>query len=336
MDTFSEVYEKSVEILDTQQMDASWKDIESGLKMMLKADGPNAGHATALEHLRAHLHKATKKNGSAVAKANEILVGAKNGVLGFQTRAALIKTMQHFYLVEKKGNQNIWVIDPPKSLAAWPYDLFAGKTEAGIKADLMQEDEIFGSENRQMMSDALQLARKWSMDVQIKLANADDQTLAIVKRWFHLTSDDKQVVQVSASILLNGFKKIVNACNSSNVTFSDLPHMRDDFEADGTIAAVADGENRPVIYLFKEFLNIGRPNKMGVIPKLWLCALTIVHELSHSLQKTEDIKYDYEGLNVSASFSTKDALKNADSWAHFAADMVGALPESDMKKALKK
>ena len=46
-------------------------------------------------------------------------------------------------------------------------------------------------------------------------------------------------------------------------------------------------------------------------------------------------KYDYEGLNVSASFGTKDAIKNAGSWAHLAADMVGALPEGDMKKALK-
>jgi hypothetical protein len=118
------------------------------------------------------------------------------------------------------------------------------------------------------------------------------------------------------------------------VTFSDLPHLRNDFDAGGTIAAVAEGEERPVIYLFKEFMNIARPNKLGVIPKLWLCALTILHELSHSLLQTEDIMYDYQGLNVRSSFRPRDAIRNADSWAHFAADLVGALPDAARKKAL--
>jgi hypothetical protein len=270
----------------------------------------------------------------AAEKAEAILAGAKPNKSGYQERAAFLKTMKHFYFIEKKGNQSIWVIDPPRSYTAWPYDQFEGKAQEGIKADLQLEDETFGADNRRVMSDALQLARKWGTDVQIKLANNDAGTLETIKRWFHASNDDEQAVLTTAATLQSGFKMIVNACNSTSVTFSDLPHLRDDFDASGTFAAVAEGEARPVIYLFKEFLNIARPNKMGVIPKMWLCALTILHELSHSLLNTEDIMYDYQGLNVRASFSARDAINNADSWAHFAADMVGALPESARKKAL--
>ncbi|MBI3231068.1 MAG: hypothetical protein HYZ45_13110 [Burkholderiales bacterium] len=336
MDTFSEVYQKSVEVLKTQSLDDSWKKIESNLKMMLKPDGPDAGQARSLDELRDYLHEIGKGGGAtASAQAEAMLKAANVGTPGFQERAAFLKTMQHFYLVEKKGNQSVWVMDPPKNLTAWPYDQFAGKTKEGIKTDLMLAVEIFGDANRQMMSDSLQLARKWSMEVQIKLAAAEPSTLEIVKRWFHAGGDDEQKVLATTATLLTGFKKITNACNSTNVTFSDLPHLRDDFDGDGTFAAVAEGETRPVIYLFKEFLKLGSPNKMGVIPKLWLCALTVVHELTHSLLQTEDIKYDHQGLNVRPGFSHKDALNNAESWAYLAADLVGAVSEADRKKALR-
>lgn len=335
MDTFSEVYQKSIEVLKIQTFDESWKDIEAKLKTAIKTDGPDPAQAGAFDDLRTFLSRHAKGANNSTTKAEAILKGAKSGTSGFQERAAFLKTMQHFYLIEKKGNQSVWVMDPPKNFTAWSYDQFEGKSKDGIKTDLQLEGEIFGIGNRQMMSDALQLARKWGSNVQIKLANGDASTLEVVKRWFHEPSDDINAVEATANTLLSGFKKIVNACNSTRVTFSDLPHLRNDFDASGTIAAVAEGEERPVIYLFKEFINIARPNKLGVIPKLWLCALTILHELSHSLLNTEDIMYDYQGLNVSSSFRPKDAIRNADSWAYFAADLVGVLPDAARKKALK-
>lgn len=78
----------------------------------------------------------------------------------------------------------------------------------------------------------------------------------------------------------------------------------------------------------------GPTTRLGNIPKLWLYALTVVHELSHKLVKTEDIRYDYDGLKPGNGFKTEDALNNADSWAYFAGDLVGAIPKNAIKKAL--
>lgn len=71
-----------------------------------------------------------------------------------------------------------------------------------------------------------------------------------------------------------------------------------------------------------------------MIPKLRLCALTVVHELSHKLQSTEDIRYDYEGLRPSISFPSGDAIKDADSWAYFCGDVLGYVPQSAVTEAL--
>lgn len=336
MNVFTEVYNKTIELLKAPGFESSWKTIEADLKLLLEDDGPDVGKAKVLDDLRDLLKKAGKGKGVArTAVAEEIVKASKTDVAGYQDRAALLKTMQHFHMVAKKGGQSIWVVDMPKAFSSWPYDQLAGKNQVDLKTELSADAEVFGAGNRKMMSDSLQLARKWSADVQVKLVSPDAKTLEKVQRWFHPEGASAKDLAAAAAALAEGFKKIHATCNSSRVIFSDRPHLRASGKWDNVYASVNEADAMPVIYIFQVFLKAGKRNALGSVPKLWLCALTVVHELSHKLVKTEDIRYDDDGLKPGDSFTAEQALKNADSWAYFAADMVGALSKGTIIKVLK-
>lgn len=329
MDVFTDVYDKAKDLLTTKSLDPDWADIEAKLKALLGDDGPDDGRAGVLKEIRDKLDAVGKGKGKpAEEAAKEILRASNPSAAGFQDRAALLKAMKHFYFVRRKGNQKIWVVDCPKDYDQWTFDLFAGKSKVELQAKLKHEREAFGSGHRTLMSNALQLARKWSSDIVVKLGTPDKSTLKIVRRWFHFGPTTDQATKKTAAILLDGFKKISALCNSTRVIFSDRPHKR----AGNTnvYASVNARDAMPVIYIFKLFLD----NK-GPTGKLWLCALTIIHEISHKLIDTEDIRYDDDGLKPRLSFSKKKTINNADTWGYFAADMVGALPQEKFEEVYK-
>ena len=76
-----------------------------------------------------------------------------------------------------------------------------------------------------------------------------------------------------------------------------------------------------------------------------MCALTIIHELTHMVLNTEDFQYDDSGLKPGKErrssekpgqmFNHINSLKNADSWAYFAADLAGALSKGDKERRCK-
>lgn len=336
MNVFTEVYDKSIELLKAPSLHTDWKEIEAGLKKLLQADGPAVDGAKSLDELRNKLDKSADKAGGirSRAKAKELLRAVQTDKNGFQDRAAMLKQMKHFYLVAKKGGQNIWVVDQPKSFGKWNYDLFSGSTEEKLKSLLGKSNEVFGPGHRKMMSDALQLARKWSADTEVKLSDKSAKTLAAVRRWFHVEGASDADVSATCDTLLSGFKKVTSACNSGQVIFSDRPHLRASGDWDNTYASVNAGDVMFVIYIYQVFLTAGRRKLNGSIPKLWLCALTVVHELTHKLLATEDKRYDYQGLKPSDSFPSADAIKNADSWAYFCGDVVGSVPAKAVKEAL--
>lgn len=336
MNVFSEVYEKSVEMLKTPQLHADWSTIETGLRALLLQEGPSPTHGGVLDDLRKRLAATGKAAKGLAGKAvgDEIVRISQAAKPDFQDRAALVKQMQHFYLVAKKGSQSIWVVDQPKSYGEWDFELFGGKSAVDLPALLSKNDEVFGRENRKMMSDALQLARKWSADTEVKLSGKSTKVDAVIRRWFLQDgASDSDVASVRAT-LQAGFKKVTATCNSGKVIFSDRPKLRVSGTYDSTYASVNGRDAMPVIYIYQLFLKTGKRNLLGNIPKLWLCALTIVHELSHKLLATEDKRYDYQGLKPSASFPAATALINADSWAYFCGDLLGAVPKSAVKEAL--
>jgi hypothetical protein len=323
MNVFTEVYDKSVDLLRAPSLDASWKVVETELKALLGTDGPSVDKAGVLDNLRNLLKESGKgKPVARTAVATEIVKACKPGANGFQERAALIKTMQHFYIVGQKGAQSIWVLDPPRGFVAWPYDLLAGKSEPDLKTALEDDVEVFGADHRKMMSDALQLASPSAV------------TLEKVRLWFHLANSAPADVEASAVVLADGCKLIHAACNSSRVIFSDRPHLRASGEWDNVYASVNAQDVMPVIYIFQVFLETGRRHGSGSIPMLWLCALTVIHELSHKLLRTEDLRYDDQGLRPGTGFTAEQALKNADSWAYFVADLLGAVPRAAFDKVL--
>lgn len=336
MNVFTEVYEKSIELLKSPVLHEDWKELEAGMKALLQPDGPAVEKAKVLEDLRDRLRAAAKKAGgvSANAKAKEIARVSQPSKAGFQERAALLKQMRHFYLVAKKGNQSIWVVDQPKSFGQWNYDLFNGKSEVELTTSLAKGNEVFGDGNRRMMSDALQLARKWSADTEVKLSAKSVATMNVIRRWFHEDGASDVDVEATRQTLIDGFKKITAACNSGKVIFSDRPHLRASGDYDNTYASVNAGDKMAVIYIYQVFLNTGKRSITGKIPKLWLCALTVIHELTHKLKSTEDIRYDYQGLKPSATFPAEKAIINADSWAYFCGDVLGSVPKSAMTEAL--
>ena len=336
MNVFTEVYEKSVEMLKTPQLHADWAVVEANLRQLLMPDGPAPGKGTALDDLRKRLVAVGKKASGSAGKAigDEIVRASQAGKIDFQDRAALIKQMKHFYMVAKKGNQSIWVVDQPKSYGEWDYELFDGKSAVDLPALLAHDDEVFGHANRKMMSDALQLARKWSADTEVKLGGKSKSVDEAIRRWFLEEGASAADVESVRGTLQAGFKKVTAACNSGKVIFSDRPKLRVSGKYDSTYASVNGGDVMPVIYVYQLFLKTGKRNKLGNIPKLWLCALTIVHELTHKLVATEDKRYDYEGLKPSTSFPPAMALINADSWAYFCGDVLGAVPKSAVKEAL--
>ena len=336
MNVFTEVYDKSIELLKSPSLHTDWKDVEAGLKRLLQTDGPSVSQARTLDDLRNRLREAAKKAGGvrAKAKAAEIARASQTDKAGFQDRAALIKQLKHFYLVAKKGHQSVWVVDQPKSHGQWAYDLLDGKSVEEMITLLAGSREVFGAANRKMLSDALQLARKWSADTEIKLGAKSASTLATVQRWFHEENAGADETEATRTRLLAGFKKITAACNSGKVIFSDRPRLRASGDYDNTFASVNASDAMPVIYIYQLFLDTGKRTITGRIPKLWLCALTVIHELSHKLQATEDIRYDYQGLKPSASFPAGDAIRNADSWAYFCGDVLGNVPKGAVKAAL--
>lgn len=332
MNVFTEVYDKSVAVLKGSTFEAGWSDRIAGLKALLEPAGPSVSRAGALDNVRAAVGKGGGKKGGSEGMADAILKACLCETVGYQERAALIKTMQHFYLVAIKGSQSIWVVDSPQSYTKWTYDYLGGKPLTDLRRDLKEAAEAFGPDNRKMMSDALQLARKWSTDLEVKLAGKDAVIKRKIKRWFHESAATDEQVTATAETLLAGFKRISATCNSNRVIFSDRPHMRADGGSDNVYASVNAKDVMPVIYIFQLFLSAGRRTLFGNIPKLWLCALTIVHELSHKLLNTDDIRYDDDGLKPGAGFTSGQALVNADSWGYFAADAVGVLSSGTIKK----
>ena len=45
MNVFTEVYEKSIELLKAPSLHADWRGVENGLKGLLQVDGPDASQA---------------------------------------------------------------------------------------------------------------------------------------------------------------------------------------------------------------------------------------------------------------------------------------------------
>ncbi|WP_338849707.1 M35 family metallo-endopeptidase [Massilia sp. W12] len=332
MDLFTEVHKKNYEVIKKDSFPEKWKQYHIKFKIGIRSDAPSKNSGQIFDIFRQTIRKESSQQSK---KKNDLLLTyAESSAIDFQQAAALYKSLLHFYQVRKKGNQTIWVMDFPKRYTAWTFDLYEGKRKDEIKSLLAEDEEVFGPSNRKTMSDALQLSRKWALDACHKLSSPSIATKEIVKRWFHSGSPSEASLQETITTLLQGFKNIARLCNSGDIIFSDRPHLRAKGTMSDVIASVNQDDVLPVIYIYEAFMEYGKRNKAGKIPQLWFCSLTIIHELSHRVVKTDDKRYDYSGLKPGPSFSDANALINADSWAYFATDLAGMLTKGTLESVL--
>jgi len=336
MKKFSEAYKKLRDVITEQSYEADWEKFIWGsgkAQKLLGEDGLSLDGSELLDEIRWRLMKieAAKRP---QAMLDACVSAEKTGTVA--DRAAALKMLAHLYQEMSRGGQDVWVYAPPKAYSEWIFDEIKGGNDK-IKGKLAANDEVYSSGDRSVMVNALDQARKWSLDGVNKLAGDDASTKAVVKRWFADDDTDDNDIKKAMEKLKDGFKTIANLCNSSRLVFSDDPIDRfkvynkktnkvgwDDW------AFVKSSEKMDVVYIQGAFL------KAGATGKIWKCALTIVHELSHREVKTDDIMYDYQGLKPhKKSFPHRKALKNADSWAYFATDLAGCLAETDRNSALK-
>jgi hypothetical protein len=223
------------------------------------------------------------------------------------------------------------VYAPPKIYTKWIFDEVKGATELALNTVLGKaEDEVYSESQREMMSNALQTARKVCLDAVVKLASPNTATVAVIRRYFgNAASTDTELATV-AETLRAGYQRIAGACGASSVVISDEPvnrcggHWKD-------WAFIYRAEAMSVIYLMGAWVRKADEATPSNQAPLFRCARTIVHELSHKQLCTEDVVYGPKGLMPEGSSALTPAysLHNADSWAYFSMDVTGNLTGPD-------
>jgi hypothetical protein len=335
---FTPVYKKAKEVLTAQKFaEPEWQKFLAetcGATKLLGPSGFDPAYAGGLDSIRNKI-KGDSKHTNSVAifflgggPGEVIYDAAQNKSSGgsWNDRAATLKLLRHVYRARKTGGQDVWVYSPPKDHGKQIFDELAGADSSQAKKKLGQESEIFSQEERGLMCDALQLARKIAMDCSTKLGAKSFGAKSAVRRWFMDDKCTKTELDEALGTLADGMNKIAAACGSSSLVFTDYldwRKQRDDYFG-GAIRG-GEGGGFPVIYLEGAFARL-----KGNSGKLWLCAETIIHELSHHELRTQDHRYDYRGLKPdSGSFPYAKAIENADSWGYFAVDLAGYLSQTD-------
>ncbi|MCF6281070.1 MAG: M35 family metallo-endopeptidase [Candidatus Polarisedimenticolaceae bacterium] len=334
MDSYTDmVYKKARDIFGSQEYAPEWqKFLDSNVHpiSILTPDGPAKAHAGGLSKLRRKLIEVA----SGAESGKVIVAAAENttSIGSWQERAAALKMLKHTYRAHKRGGQDVWVYSPPHAYSKWIFSELTG-SKASVTLSLDDNKEVYSMNDRRHMCEALQVGMICSQKVEIKLANPDATTTALVRLWFadQETTDD-QIKQFIPK-LLAGFKKITNVCNASTLLFtSDPSYRKDDDRFQRTRGAVfPGGEGKfPVIYLEGAFMEMGNSGQ------IWKCAKTIVHEASHHEVRTKDNARDSTGLKPDRDrFPHAKAIDNADSWAYFALNINGKLSASDRNEVLK-
>lgn len=337
-DNFTNTFKKTDNIFKNETFEAEWQKLINSKVKLLMNNGPNQTYADVLDKIRANLDInkpirgkiGTLFKGSGIGK---IIVDACNNTGKICDKAAAIKFLKHFYLAQKNGNQIVWIYSPPKAYSKWIYSELSLSENSLIKK-LEKESEVYSDDEKQIMCDALLLARKWSLDAVQKLNSPNNNTNDTVKTWFADKTTTNNELATITSTLATGFQKVANMTNSTQLIFSDdAPDRTSGFMGINCgwndWAFVKRSEAMDVLYLQGAFIKAGNSGK------LWMCALTIIHEITHRALATKDIKYDYAGIKPGLNFAPDKAIINADNWAYFATDLAGMLSNNDLLKVLK-
>jgi len=340
MSLFTTTYTKARDVAQGQKFsEPDWDKFftDVGVKALFGAKGFDTSKAPAPEKVRTKVADAAKAveldRSHYVKKAGRVIYEASQNDKSsgkWNERAALIEFLRHLYRARKTGAQDVWVYAPATDYPKPVFDELSG-TDSHIKKRLGYDDEIFSAKERDLMCDALAIAQKISADAVVKLGAKEDATKTMIKDWFLDSGATDATLDEAIKKLCDGFKKISASCGSTTLVFTDyLDWRKDRKKYFGGAIKGGEGGGFPIIYLEGAFTRLE-----GNSGKLWLCAETIVHELSHHDVSTSDHQYDHQGLKPKGTFPYAKAIDNADSWGYFAIDLAGYLSEADRKKVLK-
>lgn len=340
MSLFTTTYTKARDVAAAQKFaEPDWDKffVDTGVKALFGAKGFDTSKAEAPEKVRTKVADAAKAveldRKNYVKQAGKIIYEAAQNAKSagkWNERAALIEFLRHLYRARKTGAQDVWVYSPATDYPKAVFDELSG-TDANVKKKLGYDDEIFSAKERDLMCDALGVAKKVVADALVKLAAKEDATKTMVKDWFIDADAAEGTLDEAIKKLTEGYKKISASCGSTALVFTDyLDWRKSRKKYYGGAIKGGEGGGFPIIYLEGAFTRLE-----GNSGKLWLCAETIVHELSHHDVSTTDHQYDHQGLKPKKSFPYAKAIDNADSWGYFVIDLAGYLSKADREKALK-
>jgi len=338
MSKFTDVYVKARNVATNQKFaEPEWERFfsDTGSKTLLGLKGLDSAKSEVPEKVRTKIANAAKtvkhdtkhyakRAGSVIYEACQNTTSAGK----WNERAGLIEFLRHLHRAAKTGGQDVWVYSPAKDYKKPVFDELTGD-DAKVKKKLGYDDEIFSKAERDLMCDSLMIAKKVAMDTVAKLGANEQATKDIVSRWF-IDSGSTGKLDEAIGKLKDGYKKICAATGSTTLVFTDyLDWRKERKKYFGAAFRGGEGGGFPVVYLEGAFTRL-----TGNSGKLWLCAETILHELSHHEVSTQDHKYDSGGLKPSSSFPYSLTIDNADSWGYFAIDLAGYLSTADRNKTL--
>jgi hypothetical protein len=361
---FKSEYDQDKKALkDSKSFAASWQPVAADLFQLMGDEGLDAGRESALARLR---RKATEGEVSTVGtKAVQVVtedtgllsaVGANGSAIGDvpKARAAALKFLRHTYLLNRSGNNKVWVHSLPLSFSDWPsHALAAASTPEKVKELLRSSDERFSADDKKNLATSVQQAMAWCQKAGILLASAaaggtppsaeTTAARALVKRWFvgEDTVTEGDVNGLIATLTL-GFKALIAAVGRGHFVLTDFVPLRKATGAEerkffGSEAFTLRSryEGMDVVYVEDYFF---KRDPGGVIFDQANWTRIVVHELSHLICGTDDFddRYAHSGIGVHAGFPSTKAVNCADSWAFFAADCAGILTAGNRLKALAK
>lgn len=352
--TFNNQYRAAKRALrSSSKFDGDWKKLVETLDKLLADSGFDVARARSLDELRKKISRATGQ-GPVKTGRDQVLLHAAQAGTGQATaipdaaarqRVAALKFLEHVYLLKQFGNHKVWLHSLPNKFDDWAYrDLNVGDA-AKIKRLLQSRTERFSSEQKRNLSDASQIALRWCHLTLMVLSTASGRrarksSTDLVKRWFAEPGVDDKTIATMITTLTTGFKAITGALNRGEIVLTDFPALRSASSGSARSARRSEAfvfnqrEAVDVVYVEDGFFS-GKNTLTGQAN--W--ARILVHELSHILCKTEDVepgpRYSWYGIGPNPNFPSSECIKNADSWAFFAADCGNALSESERNTALK-
>lgn len=346
---------------DNKAFAASWQTVVADLYEMMGPEGFDAGREVALGRLR---RKATEGEVSTVgSKAVQVVtedrgllaaVGAGNGPIGdvAKARAAALKFLRHTYLLNRSGNNKVWVHSLPLAFDDWPSHALADATTPERAKELLSSsNERFSAEDKKHLATSVMQAMAWCQKAGIVLATAatagsppsaaTSTARDLVKRWFvGRDSVSESDLNGFISTLADGFKKLIAAVGRGNFVLTDFVPLRSTTDAEEKKFFESEAftmrsryEGMDVVYVESNFFT---RDPGGVIFEQANWTRIVVHELSHLVCGTSDFddRYAHSGIGVHPGFPASKAINNADSWAFFAADCAGVLSAGNRLQAL--